>query len=169
MLRLRDWDAISDVKVDRKDMEALRVAQEYQQTGVIQSDDLSFEGDATPAANKVDQQQIEQSNLVNVIKQALAKRLGLGENGQVTRLSGPETSATIMASDFLLTELEKVVEQQREKPISAAQQLLMDDIMGGDGDGMHQDETDVLFGGGGIPMGNDEDDSSSGVDPNAFY
>lgn len=169
MLRLRDWDAISDVKVDRKDMEALRVAQEYQQTGVIQSDDLSFEGDATPAANKVDQQQIEQSNLVNVIKQALAKRLGLTAGGQVTRLSGPETSATIMASDFLLTELEKVVDQQREKPISAAQQLLMDDIMGGGDDGMRQDETDVLFGGGGIPMGTGDDDSSSGVDPNAFY
>jgi ubiquinone biosynthesis protein UbiJ len=63
MLQLSDWGEIADVRVDRRDMEALRVAQDYQQTGVVQSKDLSFEGDATPAANKVDAQQIREGKL----------------------------------------------------------------------------------------------------------
>jgi len=114
MLRLRDWALIADVKVDRQDREALRVAQDFQETGVVQSEDLSFEGDATPAANKVDSKQVEQGNLVNVMKQALGKRIGLAkEHNTVTRLSGPETSATIMASDFLLSELDNIISQQR--------------------------------------------------------
>eukprot|EP00545_Synedropsis_sp_CCMP1620_P000781 CAMPEP_0119016238 /NCGR_PEP_ID=MMETSP1176-20130426/11890_1 /TAXON_ID=265551 /ORGANISM="Synedropsis recta cf, Strain CCMP1620" /LENGTH=550 /DNA_ID=CAMNT_0006969579 /DNA_START=116 /DNA_END=1765 /DNA_ORIENTATION=+ len=160
MLRMRDWDQISDVKVDRRDMEALRVAQDYQQTGVVQSQDLSFEGDATPAANKVDAQQIEQGNLINVIMQALEKRLGLSDSGSVTRLSGPETSATIMASDFLLAELNVIIEQQRSKPQSAAHQYLLDDVMGNESTTQQRDddEMDVLFGGGGIKMGNDGDE-----------
>ena len=168
MLRLRDWGEIANVKVDRRDMEALRVAQDYQQTGVVQSKDLSFEGDATPAANKVDPQQIEKGNLINVIKQALEKRLGLGQDGKVTRLSGPETSATIMASDFLLSELNSIVKQGRAKPLSAAHQYLMDDLMGGDRR-QNQEEMDVLFGGGGIKTGIGDDGEGSGIDTSNFY
>lgn len=108
MLRLRDWGEIADVKVDRKDMEALRVARSLQNTGVISAKDTSLLNDATPAVNKVDGRQIEQGDLVNVIVQGLEKRLGkVGNN--ISRLSGPETSATIMASDFLLSELDRVV------------------------------------------------------------
>ncbi|VEU44675.1 unnamed protein product [Pseudo-nitzschia multistriata] len=108
MLRLRDWGEIADVKVDRREMEALRVAQDFQQTGVIKQEDTSFQNDATPAVNKVDSTQVDQGNLVNVIKQALGKRLGKDEGSTATKLSGPETSATIMASDFLLAELDKI-------------------------------------------------------------
>lgn len=113
MLRLRDWSEIADVKVDRRQMEALRVAQDFQESGVVKQEDASFANDATPALNKVDGKQIEQANLVNVMKQALAKRLGEGEHaGGFSRLSGPETSAAIMASDFLLAELEKIAESK---------------------------------------------------------
>jgi hypothetical protein len=70
MLRLRDWSDIADEKVNRRDMEALRVAQDFQATGIVQTQDLRFEGDSTPAANKVDSQQIEKGNLMNVIKQS---------------------------------------------------------------------------------------------------
>ena len=110
MLRLRDWGEIADVKVDRREMEALRMAQDFQESGVVKQEDASFMNDATPAANKVDGKQIEQGDLVNVMRQALGKRLGKQESdgGSVTRLSGPETSATIMASDFLLAELNKI-------------------------------------------------------------
>lgn len=112
MLRLRDWGDIADVKVNRREMEALRVAQDYQQTGVVKQEDMSLAYDATPAVNKVDGSQIEQGDLVNVVAQALEKRLGKkhdGEGGRITRLSGPETSAAIMASDFLIAELDKVI------------------------------------------------------------
>ena len=115
MLRLRDWDEIADVKVDRREMEALRIAEDYQSTGVLQIDDTSFDTDATPAANKVDRKQVEQGDLVNVVLEALGKRLGKAD-GKVTRLSGPETSATIMASDFLLQELDKVAGTGPQRP-----------------------------------------------------
>jgi hypothetical protein len=108
MLRLRDWSEIAQVKVDRRAMEALRVALDFQQTGIVKKDDTSLASDATPAVNKVDGDQIEQGDLMNVIKQALEKRLGK-HDGNITRLSGPETSAAIMASDFILAELEKIV------------------------------------------------------------
>jgi len=111
MLRLRDWSDIADVKVDRREMEALRVAQDFQKTGVIKNDDTSFANDATPAANKVDETQVEHGDLVNVIIEALGKRLGRPSTSSgttITRLSGPETSATIMASDFLLAELRRI-------------------------------------------------------------
>ena len=114
MLRLRDWGEIADVKVDRREMEALKIAQDLQQTGVMKQEDASFLKDSTPAANKVDGKQIEQGDLVNVMKQALGKRLGQDNNGTTgyaTRLSGPETSATIMASDFLLAELDKIAKK----------------------------------------------------------
>jgi len=111
LLRLRDWGEI-DVKVDRRKMEALRVAQDFQQTGVVKQEDASFLNDSTPAANKVDGKQIEKGDLVNVMKEALGKRLGKNNDGYVTRLSGPETSATIMASDFLLAELKRIAKKQ---------------------------------------------------------
>ncbi|KAL3937317.1 MAG: hypothetical protein SGARI_002166 [Bacillariaceae sp.] len=109
MLRLRDWGEIADVKVDRKEMEALRVAKEYQETGVLKKEDTELGTDATPAVDKVDAQQVEQGNLVNVVTQALEKRLGM-QDGTTHKLTGPETSAAIMASDFLMAELEKIVE-----------------------------------------------------------
>jgi hypothetical protein len=76
MLRLRDWTDISGMKVDRKDMEALRVAQDLQVEGAVRDEDTSFMYDSTPAANKVDRAQIDGGNMVNVIKQALEIRLG---------------------------------------------------------------------------------------------
>jgi hypothetical protein len=110
MLRLRDWGEIADVKVDRREIEALRVAQDFQKTGVVKQEDTSFASDATPAANKVDGKQVEQGDLVNVVKEALKQRLGKDDkgSGSVRPLTGPETSAAIMASDFLLAELKKV-------------------------------------------------------------
>ena len=39
MLRKRDWSDIEGMKVDRKDMEALRVAQDLQSTGVVKEED----------------------------------------------------------------------------------------------------------------------------------
>mmetsp|Transcript_23095 Transcript_23095/g.54588 ORF Transcript_23095/g.54588 Transcript_23095/m.54588 type:complete len:535 (-) Transcript_23095:129-1733(-) len=111
MLRLRDWGEIADVKVDRREIEALRVAQDYQKTGVIKQEDASFANDATPAANKVDGNQIEQGDLVNVLLEALKKRLGKSHDS-VDRLTGPETSAAIMAMDFLLKELKKIVDSK---------------------------------------------------------
>ena len=107
MLRLRDWSEIADVKVDRKEMEALRVAREFQETGVVSAKDTSLVHDATPAANKVDEKQIEQGNLVNVITQAIEKRVGK-DTGSASRLSGPETSAAVMATDFLIAELNRI-------------------------------------------------------------
>jgi len=117
MLRLRDWAEIADVKVDRREIEALRVAQDFQQTGVVKQEDSSFANDATPAANKVDGNQIEQGDLVNVVIEAMKKRLGKGDasDGSVIRLSGPETSAAIMASDFLLKKLNKIAEPEEEE------------------------------------------------------
>jgi len=111
MLRLRDWGEIADVKVDRREMDALRLAQDYQETGVIKKEDTSFANDATPGANKVDGKQVEQGDLVNVVKDAIRKRLNKDDKthyGSVAPLSGPETSAAIMASDFLLAELRKI-------------------------------------------------------------
>jgi hypothetical protein len=111
MLRLRDWGEIADVKVDRREIDALRVAQDYQQTGVIKKEDSSFANDATPAANKVDGKQVEQGDLVNVVMEAIKKRLNKEDKehyGSLAPLSGPETSAAIMASDFLLAELNKI-------------------------------------------------------------
>ena len=54
MLRKRDWSAIEDLKVNRRDMEALRIAQDYKETGTIDEKDMDIVHDATPAANKVD-------------------------------------------------------------------------------------------------------------------
>jgi hypothetical protein len=171
MLRLRDWAEIADVKVDRRDMEALRVAQDYQESGVLKVEDASFANDATPAANKVDGKQIEQGDLVNVLVQALAKRLGKASGG-ITRLSGPETSATIMASDFLLNELDRVIANGPKQPSqSSAHQAIMDDFEDpARGDGREDLMGNVMFGRSGIMDGKqDRDDYAPGMNPNNFY
>ena len=51
-----------------------------------------------------------------MLQDAIKKRLGRGDNGTgiPTRLTGPETSAAIMASDFLLKELDNIVEAAKE-------------------------------------------------------
>lgn len=100
MLRLRDWSEVAGMKVDRKDMEALRVAQDLQVEGAVRDEDKSFMFDSTPAANKVDRSQIDDGNMVNVIQQALEIRLG--KQGGGNSLNGAQTSAAMMASDFLL-------------------------------------------------------------------
>jgi hypothetical protein len=171
MLRLRDWSDIADVKVDRKDMEALRVARDFQQTGSVKKEDMSFAYDSTPAANKVDRSQIEGGNMLNVVKQALEKRLGK-ESGEVTRLSGPETSAAVMASDFLLEELDRIASTGKPEP-SEAHRMLMDDLAGGDShESMERgsEEMEVLFGKSGIMESDrDSEDFSSGLNPSSFY
>jgi hypothetical protein len=119
----------------------------------------------------VDKNQIEKGNLINVICQALEKQLGRS-GGSVTRLSGPETSATIMASDFLLQELDRIFESGfRSESVEPAHQAIMDDFAVptqrsdvGAGNG------DILFGRGGLMDGKpvDEDDisHSAGMHPN---
>lgn len=113
MLRLRDWSDVSDdEKVDRREMEALRVAKDLQTTGVVDEGDQSVVKDATPAANRVDRSQVEGADMVNVVQQALEKRL-LSEGGP-QRLNGAETSAAMMASDFLLERLDELLEELEE-------------------------------------------------------
>jgi hypothetical protein len=118
MLRLRDWTPVTDskeYKVNRREYDALKIAQDYQQTGVIDKKDMSLAGDATPAANKVNAEAVEQGNLVKILQQALEKRLGktaaasADDSGAVVKpLTGPETSATAMASDFLIKQLDQM-------------------------------------------------------------
>jgi hypothetical protein len=175
MLRLRDWSDISDIQVNRRDMEALRVAQDYQHTGTISAQDMSFEYDSTPAANKVNPSQIEGGSLVNVLRDALEKRLGLNDGSTtITPLSGPETSATVMASDFLLQELNRIAESTTSNEptttriVSEAERMILQDMEPPNVD--EREELKVLFGGGGIPMGRDDDDDNfTGVNPNSFY
>jgi hypothetical protein len=111
MLRLRDWSALDDFKVNRREVDALKIAQDFQQTGKVRTEDMRFEYDNTPAAQKVDRSQVEQGNLVRVIQQALEKRLGKTGNQRVSPLSGPETSATAMAADFLIQELRSMFQE----------------------------------------------------------
>ena len=108
MLRKRDWSAIEELRVNRRDMEALRIAQDYKETGEVAAEDRDLVHDATPKANKVDQDQLEGGDVVKVILQAIDKRLEGGPDGGAQRLSGPETSATMMASDFLLQRLREL-------------------------------------------------------------
>lgn len=108
MLRERDWSAIEELRVNRRDMEALRIAQDYKETGEVAAEDRDLVHDATPKANKVDQDQLEGGDVVKVVLQAINKRLEGGPDGGVQRLSGPETSATMMASDFLLQRLREL-------------------------------------------------------------
>mmetsp|Transcript_851 Transcript_851/g.2418 ORF Transcript_851/g.2418 Transcript_851/m.2418 type:complete len:227 (-) Transcript_851:514-1194(-) len=186
MLRLRDWQPIADVKVNRREIEALRVAQDYQQTGEVQSSDQDLIHDATPAAAKVDREQVEQGNLVNVVLQALEKRLGTTTGGKPQQLSGPETSATMMASDLLLKELisrsgdaASSSSSPADARMAAAQKAIMDDFASSDdgsaGDDRGDEATDVLFGRSGLMDGNesggggDEDPYAAGANPASFY
>ena len=125
MLRLRDWKPITDsdeYKVNRREYDALKIAQDFQQTGTIGKDDMSLAKDATPVANKVDERAVEQGNLVRILQQALEKRLGKQSSddgsaqtaSQVTQLSGPETSATAMASDFLIKQLDEMAVKKED-------------------------------------------------------
>lgn len=112
MLRLRDWSEVAGMKVDRRDMEALRVANDLQVNGAVKEEDTSFVFDSTPAANKVDRSRIDGGDMANVIIQALEIRLGKRNTraGAMpsSPLNGAQTSAAMMASDFLLEELDRV-------------------------------------------------------------
>jgi len=185
MLRLRDWSDVEGMKVDRKDMEALRVAADLQVEGAVRDEDTSFMHDSTPAANKVDRSQIDGGNMVNVICQALEMRLGkdAASKGEVKVLDGSMTSAAMMASDFLLEELRRI---ESEFPGDSKAPILDDR---GDDNGRPQsamakggyaasygfdateeddynrqaesEEMNALWGGGGIPMTSDDDNVSS--------
>jgi hypothetical protein len=162
MLRMRDWTDIAGLKVNRREMEALRVAEDLQTSGVVMEKDMSIMYDNTPAANKVDRKQIEGGNMLNVILQALEKRLKDG-----TQLSGAETSAAMMASDFLIERLNELSEspQTTTAPEKAARYERYfdtdDEFMQ---DAVTEDDQDaVLFGGGGIKMNNDDDYFSGGL------
>jgi hypothetical protein len=120
MLRLRDWTDTADYKVNRREYDALKIAQDYQTTGTVDTKDTNLYDDSTPAANKVNRQQVEQGNLVNVIIQALEKRLGKSKNSAtISPLSGPETSATAMATDVLIQELLDIAEKKSSSSSSA--------------------------------------------------
>jgi Uncharacterized protein conserved in bacteria len=174
MLRLRDWSDIADLKVDRRDMEALRVAQDLQNTGIVAEEDRSIMYDSTPAANKLNRKQMEGGNIVNVVLQALEKRLMGGQDGGVEQLSGAETSAAMMASDFLLEYLDDLTNkpQPRKIPVNPMAQAYFDT----EEDEFFQskvteeDEGNVLFGGGGIMTGGMEDSIfNNAADPRNFY
>lgn len=163
MLRKRDWSDISDLKVDRKDMEALRVAQDLQSTGVVANEDTSVIFDSTPAANKVDRSQIEGGNMMNVILQALDKRLKKGSDGSFSALSGAETSAAMMASDFMLEHLDELLTTppKRKIPVSTMAEHYFDTEDDFDPTKVtEEDEGDILFGGGGIPLTNEDEDGN---------
>lgn len=118
--------------------------------------------------------------MVNVVMQALSKRL----QGQV--LSGPETSATVMASDFLLEELERIVDRggdvlpsstatpttsgsngripmTKEERMLEAKRMILQDLEGEDVDSRKDgDEFNAMFGSGGIPSKKSNDEGPKG-------
>jgi hypothetical protein len=168
MLRLRDWSEIADLKVDRKDMEALRVAQDLQKEGAVAEEDSTAVNTLT-----VDRSLIEGGNIANVLIQALEKRLNEGPDGVTKPLSGAECSAAMMASDFLLERLEEIESSppQREIPVNsmAKQYFDTDDEFTPDSV-TEEDEDNILFGGGGIPMSSGDDESfNAGMDPRNFW
>mmetsp|Transcript_32779 Transcript_32779/g.68927 ORF Transcript_32779/g.68927 Transcript_32779/m.68927 type:complete len:477 (-) Transcript_32779:186-1616(-) len=181
MLRLRDWGDLDGMKVDRKDMEALRVANDLQVEGVVKDEDTSFAFDSTPSANKVDRSQIDGGNMINVIQQALEIRLGkiAGMGGSSTILNGAQASAAMMASDFLLEELDRMAVEypgderapvlggDSSRPSSAmasggyaaAYGFDVDDYDEGEvaaGSQREDAEMSAMWGGGGIPMTSDD-------------
>lgn len=195
MLRLRDWGDIDSLKVDRKETDALKIAREYQETGQVRKENMSLTGDSTPAANSVDRNLVEDGNLVQVLKDALEKRLGK-KGGPVAVLTGPETSATAMAGDFLIKQLEEIsqkttatvvekaptviksasvpqsdAEARRQAKIEEARRMLLEDLSGSEepssfGDG----GMDALFGRGGLSKDRSDDETfNEGLDPNSFY
>ena len=125
MLRLRDWSEIADVKVDRKEMEALRIAQEYQEAGAVTLDDSDFSTDLTPSANKVKASEVEQGDMVKVLLDALRKRLGKAGDPRIG-LNGPETSASAMAVDFLMKELE-IIESGSTPPAAVPAEVAVEE------------------------------------------
>ena len=122
MLRLRDWSPIADLQVNRKETDALKIAEDMK-SGKVQEKDLLLAHDATPAANRVAEKEVEGANLVKVISQALEKRLG--KNGPVEPLSGPETSATSMAVDYLVEELDRWAVQKSSSQSTVVEEVAM--------------------------------------------
>lgn len=119
MLISRDWDPLKGKKVNRKEHDALSLALDMQDGksfgGKYDPDNNSFvtkrigksdlvSGDANVAANSVDKSKMEQGDMVTIIMQAVEKRI---EDG---KLGGPETSATLLAADFLLQELTQIMD-----------------------------------------------------------
>lgn len=114
MLHERNWDGLDGMKVNRKEHDALSMAKDMQELAtegkeeavekIVQS--RIGEGfDKAVAANKMDRPQMDEGNLVNVVKQALTKRItGVG-------LTGAEMSATLMATDYLIEVLERIAEE----------------------------------------------------------
>ena len=147
-------------------MEALRVAQDLQVEGAVRDEDTSFMFDSTPAANKVDRSQIDGGDMVNVIRQALEMRLGKTDsNNEVKLLDGAQTSAAMMASDFLLEELRRI---ETEYPGDSRAPILGGDLRSQASMYASQFETDDnddyrvsaeednSLWGGGIPMTSDD-------------
>ena len=105
MLRERKWDKLEDFTVNRRDYEALRVAQEMQAGGTTASSKPEYDvaSDVTPVANKaIDDNAAQNANMLKVVLQALDKRLESQKP-----LSGPETSVTVMATDYLIQVLQE--------------------------------------------------------------
>ena len=102
------------MKVNRKEHDALSMAKDMQELAaegkeeavekIVQS--RIGEGvDKAVSANKMDRPQMDGGDLVNVVKQALTKRItGVG-------LTGAEMSATLMATDYLIEVLEKIADE----------------------------------------------------------
>lgn len=117
MLCERNWDRLADVKVNRKEHDALALARTMQEVSTENDGDADAveevvresvlkDLDKNAAVNQVDRSKIDGGDLVNVLRQALDKRLD-----DEDRLSGTETSATMYASDFLLEELDRIAAQ----------------------------------------------------------
>jgi len=109
MLQTRDWEALSGTKVNRKEHDALSMAKDMQELATagemdavnnIVQENIDDGFDANASVHTIDRSQVEGGDLVNVLKEALKKRL------TGAKLSGAETSATLMATDFLIEELE---------------------------------------------------------------
>ncbi len=122
-----------------RNVEAFPVANDLQVDGAVRARDALFALDTTPVANRVDGRQIDGGDMVNVILQALEIRLGHGgsrdnndddDNGSGgdgdddeqrqrrgggggggSPLSVIQTSAAMMASDFILDKLELIAEE----------------------------------------------------------
>jgi hypothetical protein len=218
MLRRRDWSPLEDHKVNRKELDALRIARDFQETGVVSANDISLVGDTAPAANRVNRNQVEQGDLVTVLLQALDKRLGRGSTsmgGTAAQagvssssfsdsppprpLTGPETSASAMAADFLIQQLDKIASQTpvqslplekegvggplppatspqeaaRQARMEAARKALLEDFEDPDGGagptGRGQDETTDVLFGKGGIPDRPDEQFNKGLDPSSFY
>ena len=111
MLQERNWKDLDGTKVNRREHDALSMAKDMQELATqgkddavdkIVKDSIGKGYDENAAVNKADKSQIEGGDLVNVLMEALQKRLY--GNG----LTGAETSATFMAIDFLFEELQDI-------------------------------------------------------------